>query len=78
MMPLAPPIPSRSVHPCRWFPARNGGSRSMTAFHDPGSDPIGHRALSFSPFISRDRLAWHPPPPSPIATTRNCYPLACP
>ena len=41
MMPLVSPMPGRSVRPCRWFPARNGGSRSMVAFHDPGSGPIG-------------------------------------
>jgi hypothetical protein len=44
MMLLAPPIPSHSVRPSRWFPARNGGSRSITAFHDPSSSPIEHRA----------------------------------
>jgi hypothetical protein len=41
---LTPPIPCRSVHSCRWFLARNGGSRSMTAILDPASSPIGHRA----------------------------------
>jgi hypothetical protein len=59
MMPLAPPIPSRSVRPCHWFPARNGISRSMTASHDPGSGPIRHRAPSFSPSVNPDRLACH-------------------
>jgi hypothetical protein len=76
MMPLAPPIPSHSVRPCCWFPARNGGSRSMTPFHRPGSSPIEHRVPPFSPSISRDRLSWHPPPASSIATTGNYYPLA--
>jgi hypothetical protein len=57
MMPLAPPVPSRSVRPCRWFPARNGGSRSVTAFHDPGSTPIEHRAPRLALLASLASLA---------------------
>ena len=62
---------SRWVPGPQWRLTFNDGLPQPRQRSNQAPDP------SLSPSSSPDRLAWHPPPPCPIATTGNYYPLAC-